>query len=119
MRRRVTFAIAGAVLALALVPIASAGSWSTYWGPGTFMKSPPTTGATSGYNYWTSQRVYRPTGHPFYLYYNNGSAHYSTDNSTDNPFVWTASGYNLVGCFWDYQIDSSSSVSPVTCEAYA
>ena len=119
MRSRVMFAVATVVLALLLVPLAAAGSWTTYWGPGTFIK-PSTTSATSGYNYWTSQRVYRPTGHPFYLYYYNGSSHYSTDNSTDNPFSWTASGYNFVGCFWDYGIDgSSSSISPVTCEAYA
>ena len=56
------------------------------------------TSAVSGSNYWTSQRVYRPLGHPFYLFYYNGTNHYSTDNSTDNPFVWTASGYSEVGC---------------------
>jgi hypothetical protein len=108
-----------AALALALVPVAGAG-WTAYWGPGTF-RQPPNgpQGATSGFNYWTSQEVYRPTGHPFYLWYYDGSNHYSTDNSTSNPFVWGAYGYNQVGCFWDYTLDTgTSSLSPVTCEDY-
>ena len=99
MRTRAMSALVSLVVALVLVPIAAAGSWDTYWGPGTF-RQPPNgpTSAVSGSNYWTSQRVYRPLGHPFYLFYYNGTNHYSTDNSTDNPFVWTASGYSEVGC---------------------
>lgn len=117
-KSRIGIVAAVVALALCLVPVAAAG-WSTYWGPGTFRQPPNSPqSATSGFNNWTDQLVMRPTGHPFYLWYYDGSSHYSTDNSSSDPFYWGAYGYNQVGCFWDYSLDGSSTVSSVQCEDY-
>jgi hypothetical protein len=73
--------------------------------------------AASGYAYWTTNRVWRPT--PYWAfrlgYVSNGNDHYSASNAGDNPFTWPAYGYNYVYCIY---VSGSPSVYPVTCEAY-
>lgn len=109
------------VLAVAMAVSASASAgWGTYWGPGTFtafMSSPE----TSGYAYYTNNRVYRPIGHPFYLFYHDTNLiyHWSADDYSTNPFYFASYGYNNSGCGWDSAKDGSTTVSPVTCEAYS
>jgi hypothetical protein len=109
------------VLAVAMTVSASASAaWSTYFGPGTFtafMASPE----TAGYNNYTNNRVYRPIGHPFFLYYHdtNNNYHWSANDSATNPFYFASFGYNISGCGWNSGADGSTTVSPVTCEAFS
>lgn len=74
-----------------------------------------------GYPFYTNQRVYRPLGYYFYLDYNNGTYHYSANNSTDNPFYFAPSGYvTHLDCVWYFQSNQDKDyVSPVTCQDYA
>jgi hypothetical protein len=111
----------GVVIAALAASSASAGSWSNYAGPNaTFYNYGGLWTASTGYNNWTDNRVYRPTGHPFYLSYENGSGfHYSTDNYYSNPFEWPPGGYSKLYCTWDYPNDPFySSVYPVTCQKF-
>jgi hypothetical protein len=120
MSLKAFLAIAAAAVCFSIAGVASAGWGNPYFGPGTMHTIPPgPLLATSGSNSWTNNRVYRPLGYHFYLGYNDGSAHYSADNTTSNPFVWPAYGYNYLICGWDAGADSGSSVSPVTCEPYS
>jgi hypothetical protein len=81
--------------------------------------TPSNNAAHTGSNYWTNNRVWRPTGHPFVLgYYYGSNFHQSTENSSSNPFYFPSFGYNFSFCEWANWDDLSGSVSPVTCEAY-
>ncbi len=104
------------------VPATAAATWSSYVGPSATFRQPslggPTQGNT-GWNYWTDNRVYRPTPHPFYLdYFNTGSYHVSATNWDTNPFYFAPFGYSYVGCHWVYSSDGSSTLYPVTCQVF-
>jgi hypothetical protein len=117
-RRMIALVVAAFALA---APSTAAAGWSDYFGPsGTFTQVGPTS-AQSGWNYWTNNRVYRPTPHPFYLAYSTdpGNVHWSTTNWDTNPFYFGASGYSRINCLWEYYNDGSYSIYPVTCQGYA
>jgi hypothetical protein len=105
-----------AALVLAVVPSLAYAGWTTYYGPASMGGGCGSCviSAASGYDNNTNNRVYRPLGVPFELGYDNGSPHWSTSNSTDNPFYWPAYGYNYVWC-----TDDGGQTSPVTCERYS
>jgi hypothetical protein len=122
IKRKVFYLLGGAALAAGYVPAASAGSWQNYYGTGTMHAGLGSNVGTSGYNSWTGNRVYRPTGNNFHLDYDDGSYHYSGDNSTTQPFSWEPYGYSYIGCIWDptsQEVSSSAPLSPVTCQGYA
>jgi hypothetical protein len=110
------FLIGAWLIALAL-PVGSQAGWSNYFGTATFYR---TTSTDSGWNYWTNNRVYRPTGHPFYLAYENTSLHYSATNTDTNPITFASYGYNHSYCAWNWLAwsDPATSVSNVTCQVY-
>lgn len=119
MKPRCAIAVALVACAFTIPAIAEA-AWSSYFPTGTFYAVGGPQGAVSGFNYWTDNRVYRPTPHPFWLGYNNGTYHYSTDNWSTNPFYFAPSGYSAIDCEWDYTIDGGvSSLYPVTCQGFA
>lgn len=93
-------------------------AWNPYCSSCTFYRD-SIHEAGSGYANWTANRVYRPIGHPFFLLYNNGTLHYSTDNWNDNPFSWAPFGYSALGCKWDTVAEYwTYSVSPVSCQGF-
>jgi hypothetical protein len=112
-----------AVTSVLAIGTSTASAWYTYFGPeGTFYQAylgGPTLAVTSGWNYHTNNRVYRPSGHPFVLWYmpDDWNPHWSTTNWSTNPFYFGAYGYNRVGCDWEYYNDGSTGVYPVTCQA--
>ena len=106
------------LIAAGLVVSSSASAaWSTYFGPALMNSSNYV--QHTGWNYWTNNRVYRNTGHPFVLAWEQTYIHYSTENTGDNPFYYPSYGYNRSYCEWAYWHDLSGYVSPVTCQAYA
>lgn len=97
-------------------------AWSNYWGQGQMVASPidpSLSSGSSGYACHTNNRVYRATGNAFWLAYYNGTAHWSTDNSIDNPFAWPAYGYNTVQCYWRPPSYDGRTLNPVTCQGYS
>jgi hypothetical protein len=109
-----------AAVALVVAPAASA-SWSPYFGPGTFIDQNGigNDSAKNTTNYWTNNRVYRPLGYHFVLAYDDGTYHFSADNTSTNPFYFAAYGYNYLECMWDWTKDPGyTSVNPVTCQEY-
>jgi hypothetical protein len=111
-----------AALALLVVSPPAAAQWPSYAGPnatfynywwGNYYYE------VSGWNYWTSNRVYRPIGHPFHLTWCglDYQCHTSVTNSGTNPFYHNAYGYNSVMCTWNYWEDWALDVYPVTCQS--
>jgi hypothetical protein len=116
VKRLVLALVAFAALAL---PAAADAEWRNYVGPEATFSQFGRTSGTSGYNYWTGNRVWRPIGHPFYLYHCNSSGcHYSASNSGSNPFSFPPYGYSYLGCVWEYYFDNALTVYPVTCQGY-
>src|SRR4029079_13383154 len=110
-----------AVLVCVAIPQIGHAAWGNYWGQGTMVASPidPSKySGSSGYVDHTDNRVCRPTHNAFWLAYYNGTAHWSTDNSLDNPFEWPAYGYNTVQCYWDPPALDGRTLSPVTCQGF-
>jgi hypothetical protein len=110
-----------AVLVCVATPQIGHAAWANYWGQGTMVASPidPSKySGSSGYANHTDNRVWRPTHNAFWLAYYNGTAHWSTDNSLDNPFEWPAYGYNTVQCYWDPPALDGRTLSPVTCRGF-
>lgn len=71
--------------------------------------------AYSGYNYWTTNKVWRPIGYEFCLGFTHtdGSDAGQGCNASQNPFAISGSyGYVKARCF-NY---TTSLVSPVTCQ---
>lgn len=121
MRLKIRCFVFAVVLAALTAPAAQA-EWRDYVGPSAtfrqqFLGGP--NGGVSGSNYWTNNRVYRPTPHPFYLDYWNDAGYFpSTTNWGTNPFYFTPSGYGTLGCFWEYYNDSAQTLYPVTCQGF-
>jgi hypothetical protein len=96
------------LLAVLLLAVPSAVASQTYFS-GTMSAGGS---ATSGFNYWSQDTVYRPIGKTFALWFGS-SAGYTT-NSSSNPFsIFGSYGYNQAHC----ANLSGTSVSPVTCIA--
>jgi hypothetical protein len=97
----------------------SAFAWSNYFS-GVMTSAQPVNYAESGWNYWVDNRVYRPTGNTFRLWYKNGSGSWYADNTNSNPFYFTTSrGYAYLACDYRYFIDGAPAgyqVNPVTCQ---
>jgi hypothetical protein len=120
MKAKLILLVVAALVAILVVPAVARAGWNNYaGGPNAVYDKTKTTGGTSGWNNWTNNRVYRPTGHPFYLDYTNGSGyHVSAHNSSTNPFYFAPSGYSAVGCWWAYSDDLSPTVYPVSPQVF-
>jgi hypothetical protein len=69
---------------------------------------------TSGYNYWTTNRIWRPAGNDFCVWFDGHAA--EVCNTTSNPFATSGSfGYTTGTC----SSAAVSDVSPVTCRVYS
>lgn len=75
----------------------------------------PGSSAGSGWNYWSSNTMYRPANNPVTLWFSNSvGAHQVTSNYADNPFQITGSwGYDQAWC----QSNTNVTLSPTTCIA--
>jgi hypothetical protein len=92
------------------------------------MHADPVGGATAstGWAYWTNNRVFRDLTHPFKLRYTpyGGGAHTSAVNDSVNPFYYASYGYNQSSCFWLYLSDPwytellYEDLYPVSCQAF-
>jgi hypothetical protein len=82
---------------------------NTYFGPATMPWLSGIDSATSVDMTWN--RVYRPKGYDFALWYNSGTQY--AHNSTDNPF-WHHNGLNNADAWCANNTDSN--VSPTTCQ---
>jgi hypothetical protein len=115
--RGVIVALCTAVILAAFAPLANAG-WPSYFGPASMGGCGSCyISASTGYNNWTNNRVYRPIGYTFQLGYDNGTAHWSTGNSSSNPFYFPSYGYNYSWCWLGFG-DQDKTVNPVTCQTY-
>lgn len=72
---------------------------------------------TSGWNYPQLNRVYRPAGYYFTIYYTDGSTYWGYKrNFWDNPLVWPyAGGYAKSVCIHSDH-DFTEPMYPVTCQ---
>jgi hypothetical protein len=78
----------------------------------------PTQTSYSTWNYWTINKVWRPTVNLFCVWFAPHSGWQSGEvcNSSDNPFASSGSyGYNQGYC----SSGASSDVNPVTCRVYS
>jgi hypothetical protein len=117
--------VIGAVVAL-IVP-ATAYAWQpyspteTYW---CILDDPTCPGDgshdpydISGTNYWTNNRIYRPSGHPVQLAYTKSSTWWWSSTGYTNPFYFTQyHGYSQLWCEWMWWEDNVYRISPVTCQ---
>jgi hypothetical protein len=106
----------GVGLALASVPSSTAYSTDQYAGPNqTFL---PWQGRLSYWNYWKTNRVWRPVGNPFSAYYLNEvpGRHGLVFNTSRNPFEsYGPFGYSQGGC----DNETGNYVNSVTCQVYS
>ena len=108
------------VLLVCGTPATAGAAWSRYFGPSGTMYCCGGTpnSASSGFAYWTTNRVWRPVNLPYLFrlgYVVNGVNHFSASNGVDNPFTWPAYGYNYLYCTY---VGTYFSVYPVTCEGF-
>jgi hypothetical protein len=114
----VTLVLVAAVATIGAIFVGAAtAAWSNYYPTATMHDVQGENYGTSGNAPWTNNRVYRPLGYNFVLAYDDGTYHFSSDNSTDNPFLWPAYGYSYLQCVWDYNTNYTS-LYPVTCDGY-
>ena len=111
MRRFSGSLLAVAVIAVLAAPSASSGS-QTYFD--LYMTGNQI--AFSGYNYWQTNKVWRPIGNWFTVAFHNSTGDWGHQRSRDlNPVVATGPyGYSQGWCY----NDSGNTVSPVTCAVY-
>lgn len=110
-RTLVLLALIAAVASLG-APRSSAGIQKYY--DGTFV---PYQEAVSGWNYWQTDRVWRPFGEYFALYFLNSvpGLHGYQINGTNNPFtIYGSFGYDRGAC----KDVEGNGASPVTCQVY-
>jgi hypothetical protein len=105
---------AAAALAVLVLTVAPADGTIQKYFDGTF--------AANGYahpasNYWTTNRVWRPIGDYFALWFYNSTNNYAgfAEDYQHNPFTITGPyGYSQAYC----ENDNQYGVSTVTCQAY-
>ena len=101
-----------ALLGAGIMATMALGTVNTYYGP-RFMNwdyAYP----SNGWSNKTWNRVYRPIGYRFALWYNDNGAQYA-ENSQNNPF-WHQKGLNNAQSWCANVATQEVAVSPVTCQ---